>query len=303
MSGRQSRVSIGLPVFNGANYLEQALESLISQTYSDLQLVICDNASTDTTPDICRAYAARDKRIRYYRNEIGIGVDRNFNRVFQLSSSEYFKWAAHDDICEPTFIERCVEVLDQDPSVILSYPRTSIIEQNGHRVGEDTVLVDATSPRPHDRFYNMIHIDHWCFQIYGLIRSSALKRTLLHESYSGSDRVLLAELSLFGKLQEIPEYLFLRRDHPLTSARISGGAAEKLLAYDPLKERQTRWLGVRRFRGYWAAVSRAPLNRVEKSLCYLQLVRLAAEKSANRLRKDHIRLPFSAMVSRSSPTA
>jgi glycosyltransferase involved in cell wall biosynthesis len=286
------KVSIGLPVFNGENYLEQALDSLLAQTYSDFEIVICDNASTDSTPDICQAYAARDRRIRYHRNEIGIGVDRNFNRVFELATGEYFKWAAHDDICEPSFIERCVEVLDRDPSVTLCYPRTRVIDQDGNPISDDTTVVDAASSKPHVRFYHMIHIDHWCFQIYGLIRSSALKQTLLHESYSGSDRVLLAELSLHGRLQEIPEYLFLRRDHPLTSARISEGAAEKLVAYDPQHERQTQWLGLRRFQGYWSAVSRAPLSRITKALCYLQLVRLAAEKSVNRVREGHIHLPF-----------
>jgi len=119
IKNHKPRVSIGLPVYNGENYLEEAIDSILAQTYKDFELIISDNASTDRTPDICQAYANKDPRIRYYRNEKNIGAAVNFNRVFELSSSEYFKWAAHDDIIAPDYISECIEILDNDDSIVL----------------------------------------------------------------------------------------------------------------------------------------------------------------------------------------
>ena len=103
MLNNQPKLSIGLPIYNGEKFLEQAIESLLSQTFKDFEIIICDNASTDKTHEICKAYVARDNRIHYYRNETNIGCARNFARVFELSSGEYFKWAAYDDLTTQAF--------------------------------------------------------------------------------------------------------------------------------------------------------------------------------------------------------
>ena len=92
------RVSIGLPVYNGDRYLRETIEGLLNQTFSDFELVICDNASTDRTQDICNEYCLLDKRVRYYRNNENIGAGKNFNKAFSLSQGKYFKWAACDDL-------------------------------------------------------------------------------------------------------------------------------------------------------------------------------------------------------------
>ncbi|MCC7176520.1 MAG: glycosyltransferase family 2 protein [Bryobacterales bacterium] len=277
------RVSIGVPVFNGENYLAAALDSLLNQTYRDFELIIADNASTDRTAEICAGFASADSRVSYLRNEVNIGVDENFNRVFRVSRGEYFKWAAHDDLCAPTFLERCIEVLDRDSSVVLCHPRAMIIDEHGSVAGRFEIQVDATSSKAHERFYNLIHVDHWCFEIYGLIRANALRRTMLHGLYSGSDRVLLAELGLLGRFHELPEFLFFRRDHPLTSMRVSQGHAKRLTAYSPADgSRASRFLGLRRFQGYASAVRRSGLPKDERRRCYQKLVRLALEKGAGR---------------------
>src|SRR3972149_8539793 len=97
MSKINPRVSVGLPVFNGEQFLRQALDSVLAQTYPGFELIISDNASTDRTQDICEAYATRDKRIQYYRQSKNVGGGRNYNFVFEVSNGEYFKWLAHDD--------------------------------------------------------------------------------------------------------------------------------------------------------------------------------------------------------------
>ena len=117
---KKPKVSIGLPVFNGEKFLPKTLDSLLNQTYKDFELVISDNASTDNTEAICREYAAKDERIRYYRNTENIGMPENFERAFRLSTGEYFKWAMADDLCMPEFLTRCVDVLNNDPNVVIA---------------------------------------------------------------------------------------------------------------------------------------------------------------------------------------
>src|SRR5262245_11232182 len=86
MKKAKPRVSIGMPVYNADKFLPEALQSLVNQSFADFEIVISDNASTDRTEEICRSYAQRDQRIRYFRNTTNIGVFRNFNQVFHLSS-------------------------------------------------------------------------------------------------------------------------------------------------------------------------------------------------------------------------
>ena len=116
-SGRGSEervptVSVGLPVFNGARYLAEAVESILGQTLEDLELVISDNGSTDATEELCRGYAADDRRVRYVRQPRNRGASWNFNEVFWLSRGRYFHWHPHDDVLEPAFLRLCVEALE-----------------------------------------------------------------------------------------------------------------------------------------------------------------------------------------------
>ena len=114
MDERVAAVSVGLPVYNGARYLPAAIDSLLSQTFEDFELIISDNGSTDETERICRGYAARDPRVRYVRSDVNRGLLWNFRNVLELARAPRFKWMAHDDICAPEFLRRCMEELDAD---------------------------------------------------------------------------------------------------------------------------------------------------------------------------------------------
>lgn len=219
MSTDKPRISIGLPVYNGERFFREALDSLLSQTYSDFELIICDNASTDQTEAICRAYAAKDRRVHYHRNRENLGVNANYNRVFELSTGEYFKWAASDDLCQPDYLARCVAVLDADPSVVLAYPKTRFIDERGGLLDRHDPGWDLRSEAAADRLRYVIYAGHWVNSIFGLIRATALARTRLLPGYPGGDYRLLGELSLQGKFFEIPEYLFLRRVHAGASSQ------------------------------------------------------------------------------------
>jgi glycosyltransferase involved in cell wall biosynthesis len=207
-------VSIGLPVFNGENYIEVALKSIVSQDYDDFELIISDNASTDRTESICRDFAAGDRRIRYSRAEANRGAAPNYQRAFELSRGTYFKWAAHDDVCLPGFLNRCVaEISRTDSSVVLVYPRAEIIDAAGNVCGVDDECVALDDSRPHRRAVYVLRRVNLGWAQFGLMRSDALKKTRLIDGFIGSDYVLLAELAMLGRLLEIHDVLFQRRVH------------------------------------------------------------------------------------------
>lgn len=237
------RVSIGLPVYNGARYLRGAIESILSQTFADFELIICDNASTDQTQAICTAFAARDRRVRYHRNPENIGAAGNFNLAFRLARGQYFKWAAHDDTCAPDYLARCVEALDADPAAVVAHTHAVVVDGNGCEVpvrentgGDDEEIdehpefgadgeplyqrkhlydpdrtLDASDAAV--RLREILTRTKWCFEIFGLMRVDALRRTPLHLSFYGSDKVLLASMALQGPFRQLPEKSFFRRHH------------------------------------------------------------------------------------------
>ena len=210
------KVSIGLPVYNGEPFLSETLVAILAQTYENFELIICDNASTDATEKICRRYAAQDKRISYYRQQHNIGATGNFNQVFQLSSGKYFKWAAHDDLIAPDYLNQCVAILDRDRSVVLCHSQVQIINERGKFLCSYNIKLDTNSPNPVTRFYELLS-HHLCYPIFGLIRASTLEKTSLMGNYGHTDGVLLASIALQGRFYEIPQPLFFSRNHPQQS--------------------------------------------------------------------------------------
>src|SRR5262245_29456275 len=202
-------VSIGMPVYNEERYIEQALQSLLSQSVENFELIISDNASTDRTGEICLAYAAKDPRVRYYRMETNLGSIANFNRVFQLSNATYFFWASGHDMRHETFIARCVEILEQDTSVVLCYSGARWLEPDG-RLGDVMSGHVETRGTSHQvlRFLTVIWgLGGFAHQSNGIMRSDALKRTSLMRNTIGPDVLLLHELALLGTFAEVPEPL------------------------------------------------------------------------------------------------
>lgn len=206
------RISVGLPVYNGEAYLREALDSILNQTFTDLELIICDNASTDATQSICREYAANDGRIRYHRHEKNIGAGPNFNYTVTLARGAYFKWAAHDDLCSPELLEKCAAALDANPDAVLAFPRAQIIDvaTNKSEPYVDPLPTDHADPATR---FDALMRGHPCYQVFGLIRMSALRATPLIGLYAHGDGVLLCQLALLGRFIKVPEILFFPRRH------------------------------------------------------------------------------------------
>jgi glycosyltransferase involved in cell wall biosynthesis len=267
-------VGIGMPVYNGERYLAEALESICAQSYREFELVICDNASTDGTADICRRFAAADSRIRYFRNDANIGAHPNYNRSFALSRGKYFKWAPHDDVLHPDFLAECVAILESDPGAVACQAHLDYIDAQGTGLGVvSTALAGTDSESPATRFAAAILLAHNCYVVMGLFRRDVLEGSMLLESFHGADRALIAELSLRGRFREVPLPLLRVRDHAERYTRAKVRPDERAAWHD------TRLKGARTFpiwrlyREYWGMVWRAPLTfgqRLGMSLRLLQ---------------------------------
>jgi glycosyltransferase involved in cell wall biosynthesis len=288
------RVSIGLPVYNGERYIAETLDSLLAQTYENFELIICDNASTDKTEQICRSFALKDDRIRYVRNSTNLGAPKNYRLSFELSAGDYFRWANSDDLFAPTSLSRCVEVLDSDPSIVLTYPKTLLIDERGQVISEYEDGLHLQSPRASERFAQLCHRLGLVNVIYGLMRADILRQTALIGNFIGADTILLAELTLYGKFWEIPEFLFYRRFHPGASS--SCRSIDQLQEfYVPGSKGQVAFTEWSRLFAYGRCVWRAPLVLPEKMRLGYFLIRktnwtrgkLAAEvvAAARRVRR------------------
>ena len=268
------RVSIGLPVYNGERYLAQTLQSIAAQTFGDFELFICDNASTDATAEIARAFASEDPRARYLRHATNIGFGRNFRSGLERATGQYFKWATHDDPLGPEFLARCVDVLDRDPSVVLAYPRTKLIDAAGAIISEydnRLHLPYATAP---ERFEALVRRLRLCNAQLGVIRTDVLRQIAPYGTYVASDVCLLAELTLYGKFWEVPEFLFFRRFHDGDSRQMS--SAEIQAYYEPSRSARVYMKAWRHIWEHLLAVNRAPLPVLEKARLWLFLARVAA---------------------------
>jgi glycosyltransferase involved in cell wall biosynthesis len=269
------RLTIGLPVYNGEQYLAQSLDSLLAQTFTDFTLVISDNGSTDGTAAICRSYAQRDARIQYHRSDINRGAAWNFNRVFELAESPYFKWAAYDDLCAAEFVERCIEVLDRNPQVIVAYPQSFVIDDDGEIIATYRDPADATSSHPHLRFHAVVRNSGNCHLLFGVIRRDILARTQLHGAYPASDVILIAELALRGELHEVGERLFYWRDHRRRPQRLYSTDAELAVFYDPRNAGTVPMRHVALLAGYVHTLMRVPLPAAERARCALVVCKWA----------------------------
>lgn len=273
---KKPKVTIGLPVYNGEKYLKEALDSILAQTYDDFELVICDNASTDTTSQICLEYAQREPRIRYYRNERNLGAAPNHNRAFQLAKGEYFKWAGYDDRIAPDFLTKCVDVLDHHPDIVMAMPLSALIDEQGRYLGEYHYKADGDIPATHMRFKNFLLKNESGNYIYGLMRSNHIAKTAPHGSYPSSDLVYIAELSLYGRVFIVPEPLYYRRIHKEQSTKGSLQIERnRILWFDTSLSGKVVLPKWQLLFGFIRAVRKAPMQLRHRIYCYLLIVRWA----------------------------
>lgn len=260
-------VSIGFAVYNGERYIREAVESILSQTYTDFELIISDNASTDNTATICMEYAAKDPRILFHRNSTNIGGANNENLTYTLSKGKYFRWAAHDDVLAPRLLEKLVNILDHDPETVLAYSEIQKIDSEGNSIGLLQVEKGGQST-PSQRLKDLYTMSHDCETTYGLIRSEALKKTFLQQNYTDSDRTLLAKLALYGKFTMVKEVLFYKRYHSEMSTQVYKDWRERMNWFSSANAQKITMPYWMQFFDYLSGITQAPISFTEKMRCY-----------------------------------
>lgn len=274
------RVSIGMPVYNGKRFVREALDSILAQTYEDFEIIICDNASTDGTSDLCARYAQQDKRIRYVRNDENIGLIANFNKTFTLSRGEYFRWVGCDDWWSPEYIARCVEALDADRGAVLVTTYQAHYDDHGRRHYQEYTGPRVDSRAVQRRFRRML----WFFQvsryyldpIYSMMRRSSLMETGFLRRMLGTDLVLAAELSLIGRFCHVPECLASRRLAPDTPLN------ELARRCDP-EQSSIRWWFAKLCLTMASIVLARPMSGALKARCLLSLAGYFVSRTMRRL--------------------
>ncbi len=210
-SGKKPLVSISMTVFNSAPFIAKSIESLLAQEHPDIELIISDNASEDGSSEICRDYARRDNRITYYRNTMNMGPARNCIKAVDLCSGEFIMCAADHDIYHPRFMPTLLNILQQEGSVVVAYPRTILIDEDDRPVELVADAFDTKGLDPCRRFSKTIWEFNWGNMFYGLHRTSILKEALDYYTTIGSDHTIFAKLSLIGSIAQVDTPLFFRR--------------------------------------------------------------------------------------------
>lgn len=210
-------LGIGLPVYNGEKFIGQTIESLLNQTLTDFRLIICDNASTDRTEEICAGYAKADKRIKYIRNSANIGPSLNAAKVFQESQpTKYFALIGHDDLWASNFAEKLIKMLEDTPDASLAFSWFIYIDNIGKEVRKyDLGRMNKNFPEMiyQNRRQRISFQPSACF-VHGIIRSNFFDTSLFTKRYGiYEDVFMLRALAGRGPFLVHPERLFMKRLH------------------------------------------------------------------------------------------
>lgn len=312
------RLSVGLPVYNGEDYLAESIDALLGQSYEDFELIISDNASTDGTADMARSYEKQESRIRYFRQQRNVGINANHNFVFQQSRGEFFKWASADDLYARDLLQCCVAALDEHPDVVLAHSWEAAIDRAGNVTQALPYPLTTDSPRAPERFRSILFGSSGVFErsilfgngsspeggnasvhdfvrvdnrgilracnIYGIIRSGILRRMTPLASIPHSDRVLTCELALHGRFHMTPEWMYFRREHPDRAYNSSPKMRSRCANLDPARASRLRHPAARLLTeyiwGYVAAIRNTPLSPADQRECYRYLTHWMLDRAA-----------------------
>lgn len=270
MSSAAPTVSFGLPVRNGERHIHRVVGSLLAQTLDDIEVVISDNDSTDRTPEICREYAARDRRVRFCPNDRNIGILANFNRLPGLARGTYYRWIGCDDWLEPDYAAECVAAFEAHPEAIAVSTYQAHVDDEGRRVYREHRGARVTSSEPDERFARMLwflHQEHWLFDpIFSMFRRDVLLDSALHRPVAGADRILAAELALKGPYAHVPRQLSNRRLVYETEEDV----ARRCQPPEGPPNVDSEW---RRFTELLDVVRQAPLSPRQRARCRIAALR------------------------------
>lgn len=218
MVSKRPLISIGMPVCNGDKFLSEALNSLLNQDFKNFELIISDNASTDHTAEICKQYSDKDNRIKYYRNEVNIGAIGNFNNLINYADTPYFMWASHDDIWEPSYISKLINIMESDKSIVLAFSDFDNVDENGKQIRRYPKILKLSSSgtifKSLFKFIMFEESDGKANLMCGIMRLNTLKEVGGFNKTLGEcawDDLFLFSMLFKGNFHIIDELLFHKR--------------------------------------------------------------------------------------------
>lgn len=206
-------VSIGVPVYNDAPWLRNSLDHVLAQDYTNLEIILADDGSTDGSREICREYALRDSRIRLFENKHNLGNLSNHRFVFDVSTGDYFAWGSGHDYYHVSFISKTLEHLQRHPLSVMCFTQSNFVDESGVVLRETKGGLDMYGLPPAKRFRKIMeHLTSGgtANAFYGLYRHEILgSKDFLRES-GGWDIILLGEMSLLGEITQVNQILYYR---------------------------------------------------------------------------------------------
>ncbi len=273
-----------MPAYNSAGSILASIDSILHQTFTDLELIVVDNASTDDTVSVCQEVAKRDPRVRVVRNPVNVGVNPNYRRAAELARGEYFKWQSSNDLLDPDYLASCIRVLDARADVVLAFG-TTVIFQNDPAAGaayDDRMNLEDEDPLV--RFRRTVDLLRLNNAINGVMRREALMRTSVHPDYLSSDNIVLSELALAGKIALVPDTRFFRRMDKASATALQSATTVRL-AHFPKRSFNQLFQSWRFTWGYVRAVRCSPLP-LSQRMRGMQFVMRQAYWSSPRLFAD-----------------
>lgn len=202
-------VSVGIPTYNRASSLKRAINSVLEQDYSNIEIAISDNASTDDTEKICKEYVEKNNKVRYFRRNYNLGAVANFAEVLKRSNGEYFMWLADDDWIGRSYISECIRILVKRPKYSLVYGRVKCFEDDIICDGIVPVKMKLPEELGEKRLISYFAqvVDNSV--IYGLMRRDQVSRIEWRNVYGG-DMLVAAAIAFLGKIESIDNVTLFR---------------------------------------------------------------------------------------------
>jgi len=217
----KSKITIGLPSYNGENTIERAIHSLVNQTYSNFELIISDDDSLDSTSEICKKYQLTDNRIKFIENKNRKGWINNFIYLLDQAQTEYFMWAAQDDYWDPKFIEKNIQVLESNPKFVGSISKIKLVGNNlkSYYSNDSQIEFIRKYIGTYEEKVQDILEFNWIANLYSVFRTEQIKKSIIRKKFASWDFALLLNLVKFGDLNVLDDILMFKDTGGVTSEK------------------------------------------------------------------------------------
>ena len=218
------KISVGIPVYNGEKFIRKSIESVLRQTYGNFELIISDNASTDSTSDICTEFLTKDSRIKFVRQDKNMGPIWNFNFLLQKAVGEYFVWVAADTIILPEFLEKNINLLESQDKAVGCISKIKIdhtyvdkfktekevlkkiglvYRPNNSYSGEGTLPITGNYV---ERIRKYLKYFPW-EMMQAVYRTKPLRESSIHDFFLGWDASLVLNVLKHGEIKVVNQFL------------------------------------------------------------------------------------------------